>query len=86
MPLRRRNFYWRHYKPAVVRPGLAPALRFHDLGHTCAALLIAQGVHAKAIAERLRGGLEATFHAAAAGRLRDGRGTEVVSIGEQVGR
>ena len=27
--------------------------RFHDLRHTCAALLIAQGAHAKEIAERL---------------------------------
>ena len=27
--------------------------RIHDLRHTCAALLIAQGAHAKEIAERL---------------------------------
>lgn len=53
MALRRRNFYRRHYKPAVVRAGLDPDLRFHDLRHTCAALLIAQGAHAKEIAERL---------------------------------
>ena len=51
--LRRRNFYRRHYKPAVVRAGLDPDLRFHDLRHTCAALLIAQGAHAKEIADRL---------------------------------
>ncbi|MGH2573133.1 MAG: tyrosine-type recombinase/integrase [Actinomycetota bacterium] len=48
----RRNFYRRHFRPAVGRAGLAP-LRFHDLRHTCASLLIAQGAHAKEIAERL---------------------------------
>jgi integrase len=82
----RRAFYRRHFLPAVARAGLEP-LRFHDLRHTCASLLIAQGAHAKEIAERLghstvrltldryghllpslderlRDGLEATFHAA----------------------
>jgi integrase len=32
---------------------LSPSLRFHDLRHTCAALLIAQGAHPKEIQERL---------------------------------
>jgi site-specific recombinase XerD len=49
----RRSFYPRHYKPAVNRAGLPPSLRFHDLRHTCAALLIAQGAHPKEIQERL---------------------------------
>ena len=52
-PLRHNLFYVRHFKPAVVRAGLPPALRFHDLRHTCAALLIAQGAHPRAIMERL---------------------------------
>lgn len=54
-PLRHSNFYRRHYKPAV-RAALPPAkhgLRFHDLRHTCAALLIAAGAHPKAIQDRL---------------------------------
>lgn len=65
----RRNFYKRHYLPALVKSGLDPDLclctdrscklrhrplyRFHDLRHTCAALLIAQGAHPKEIQERL---------------------------------
>jgi integrase len=49
----RRNFYRRHFKPAVVAAGLPEALRFHDLRHTCAAVLIAQGAHPKEIEERL---------------------------------
>ncbi len=52
-PLRRRNFYRRHFKPAVARAGLDPGLRFHDLRHTCVALLIAQGHHPKTIQEHL---------------------------------
>jgi len=53
LPLRRRLFYRRHYKPAVTAAGLHPRLRFRDLRHTCAALLITQGTHAKEIQERL---------------------------------
>lgn len=49
----RRNFYHRHFKPAVRRAGLPAKLRFHDLRHTCAAILIAQGAHPKEIQERL---------------------------------
>jgi integrase len=30
-----------------------PGLRFHDLRHTCAALLVAQGAHPRAIMEHL---------------------------------
>lgn len=49
----RRNFYHRHFKPAVRTAGLDDGLRFHDLRHTCAALLIAQGAHPKEIQERM---------------------------------
>jgi integrase len=56
--LRHSWFFERHYRPAVDRliaEGTWPrtARRFHDLRHTCASLLIAQGVHPKAIQERL---------------------------------
>jgi integrase len=52
-PLRHSNFYARHFKPAVVRAGLPEATRFHDLRHSYAALLIAEGAHPRAIMERL---------------------------------
>lgn len=46
-------FYQRVFKPAVRRAGLNPALRFHDLRHTCASLLIEQNTPLKAIQEHL---------------------------------
>ena len=42
-PLRHRNFYQRHFRPAVAHTELPEGLRFHDLRHTCAAILIANG-------------------------------------------
>ncbi|MHB8264123.1 MAG: tyrosine-type recombinase/integrase, partial [Acidimicrobiales bacterium] len=51
-PLRHAWFYKFHFKPATVRVGI-PDLRFHDLRHTCASLLIAQGVHPRVIQSRL---------------------------------
>lgn len=52
-PLRHQNFYRRHFKPAVVRAGLDPRTRFHDLRHTAAALMVAEGAHLLAVKERL---------------------------------
>lgn len=51
-PLRHTNFRRRYWMPAVKAAGLAP-LRYHDLRHSHAALLIAQGEHPKLIADRL---------------------------------
>jgi integrase len=52
--MRHRLVYRRHFK-ASVRRALPhkPALQFHDLRHTCASLLIAQGTHPKLIQARL---------------------------------
>jgi integrase len=50
--LRHSNFYNRTFKPAVEAFGLK-GFRFHDLRHTCAAMLIADGAHPRAIMERL---------------------------------
>ncbi|WP_228549002.1 site-specific integrase [Dietzia sp. SYD-A1] len=44
-----RDFYLRYWKRAAARAGLPDSLRFDDLRHTCAALLIAANVPAKAI-------------------------------------
>jgi len=44
-----RDFYLKWWKAAVAKAGLPAALRFHDMRHTCAALLIAANVPAKAI-------------------------------------
>ena len=52
-PLRHSNFYARHFKPAVLRAGLPETTRFHDLRHSYAAMLIAEGAHPRAIMERL---------------------------------
>jgi integrase len=67
-PVRHGNFYKRVFKPTVVgdpenedeskrRAPALPAhlhgLRWHDLRHTCASLLISTGAHPKAIQERL---------------------------------
>jgi integrase len=53
--LRHGNFYRRYFKPAVRRalPTEKHGLRFHDLRHTCAALLIAADAHPKAIQDHL---------------------------------
>jgi integrase len=51
--MRHSNFYGRHFKPAVRRSGLDPRTRFHDLRHTAAALMIAEGAHLLVVKERL---------------------------------
>lgn len=54
-PMRHSNFYQRIVKPTVrtTLPQHLHAVRFHDLRHTNAALLIAEGGHPKAIQQRL---------------------------------
>lgn len=51
--LRHGNFYRRLFKPAVIRADLDRRTRFHDLRHTAAALMIAEGAHLLAVKERL---------------------------------
>jgi integrase len=51
-PLNRHNVTQRSFKPLLERAGL-PQIRFHDLRHTCATILLSQGVHAKYVQELL---------------------------------
>jgi integrase len=48
-----RDFYLPLWKAAVTATGLSSNLRFHDLRHTCARLLIAANVSVKVIQGRL---------------------------------
>ena len=52
-PMRHGSFMTKHFRPALARAGLPKGIRFHDLRHTHASLLIARGAHPKAIQERL---------------------------------
>ena len=52
-PVRQRNFYRRHFKPAVLAVGLPEGLHFHSLRHTCAAFLIADGRHMEEVKDHL---------------------------------
>jgi integrase len=52
-PLRHRAFMTRTYRPTVKKTELPQRLRFHDLRHTCAALLIAAGAHLEEIKDHL---------------------------------
>lgn len=51
-PWRRSHFHFNEYKPLLKRANL-PDIRFHDLRHTSATLLLSQGVHPKVVQERL---------------------------------
>lgn len=52
-PVRHHNFYVRHFRTAATATGLPERLRFHDLRHTCAAILISEGWNPKQIQARL---------------------------------
>lgn len=51
-PVSRQDLITRFFKPLLKRAGL-PDIRFHDLRHTCATLLLGKGVHAKFVQESL---------------------------------
>ncbi len=46
------NVLYRRYGALIMRAGV-PTIRFHDLRHTSATLLLAEGVHGKIVQERL---------------------------------
>jgi integrase len=51
-PINRRNLVTRSFKPLLSRAGL-PEIRFHDLRHTCATLMLCGGIHPKVVQELL---------------------------------
>ena len=51
-PLDRRNVTTHRFKPLLKRAGL-PQVRFHDLRHTCATLLLSRNVNPKIVSEML---------------------------------
>ena len=51
-PMDYTNLNARGFKPLLRRAGLPP-IRFHNLMHTCATLLLSKGVHPKVVADVL---------------------------------
>jgi integrase len=51
-PLQTQNLIRRSFRPLLLKAGL-PRIRFHDLRHTAATLLLMQGVHPKVVQELL---------------------------------
>jgi integrase len=51
-PMNARNLTARSFKPFLKRAGL-PDIRLHDLRHTCATLMLCEGVHIKLVQELL---------------------------------
>jgi integrase len=51
-PINHNNLVNRHFEPALIKAGL-PRIRFHDLRHTFASLLIEQGENIKYIQSQL---------------------------------
>jgi integrase len=47
------NFTTRYYKKMLVASGIGRSVKFHDLRHTHATLLLLQGVNLKVVSERL---------------------------------
>lgn len=51
-PIHPSNFLQRDVRPILVKAELPP-MKFHDLRHTCATLLLGKGVHPKIVSELL---------------------------------
>jgi integrase len=52
-PLDRRYITTHRFKPLLRRAGLPERIRFHDLRHTCATLLLSKNVNPKVVSEML---------------------------------
>ena len=51
-PIEKQNLVRRSFVPLLRRAGL-PSIRFHDLRHSAATMLLTQGIHPKVVQERL---------------------------------
>ena len=51
-PIEDTNLRRRSFEPLLAKADL-PRIRFHDLRHTAATLLLGQGIHPKIVSERL---------------------------------
>lgn len=51
-PIEKSSLLRHSFAPLLKRAGL-PRIRFHDLRHACASLLLAEGIHPKVVQERL---------------------------------
>ncbi len=51
-PIQKSNLIYQSFRPLLERAGL-PLIRFHDLRHTAATLMLLQGVHPKVVSEML---------------------------------
>ncbi len=51
-PIEKQNLSRRSFQPLLAAAGL-PKIRFHDLRHSAATLLLTQGIHPKIVQERL---------------------------------
>ena len=47
------NLVKRSFKPLIQKAGFQPEMRFHDLRHTAATLLLSRGVNIKVVSEML---------------------------------
>ncbi|HEX2180673.1 MAG TPA: site-specific integrase, partial [Rubrobacteraceae bacterium] len=52
-PIGHQNLRKRSWKPLLERAGLPHSVRFHDLRHTCATLLLSSGIPIKVVSEML---------------------------------
>lgn len=52
-PLNASNFEGRYFKPYLAQAGISKTVKFHDLRHTHATLLLLDGVNVKVVSERL---------------------------------
>lgn len=83
-PLRQAYVYRQHFRPAAMRAGISPVPRWHDLRHTYASLLIAQGEHPRVVME-LMGHSSIHVTLGTYGHLFPGATTEAIGrLGEQI--